>query len=82
MLIINSTAAGKMLVLIRNAHALAKQNRPLSDFVWHCDLNQAKGIEIGHTYHNVKACATFIDSIASVMEDTLVNEIKAGSYLL
>ena len=33
--------------LFRTAHALAKHGRPFSDFSWQCDMDQAKGLDIG-----------------------------------
>jgi hypothetical protein len=50
--------------LVRNAHAIAKQNRPLTDYTWIAKLDKAKGVEIGNTYINDKAGLAFIECIA------------------
>ena len=54
----------RMSILFRNAHAVAKQNRPYMDYVWVCRLDRAKGLDIGDTYLNDKACAAFVDNIS------------------
>jgi hypothetical protein len=36
--------------LFRNAHAIAKQNRPLTDYKWLCQVDKSKGLDIGNTY--------------------------------
>jgi len=50
--------------LVRNAHAIAKQNRPLSDYTWLSTLDKAKGVELGQTYLNPKAGLNFIRAIS------------------
>ncbi|XP_033726657.1 zinc finger protein 862-like [Pecten maximus] len=70
----------QMTHLFRNAHAVLKQNKPLSDFVWHCDLDQAKGLDIGTTYRNAKAVLTFARSIANVEKKTTTTLGKNASF--
>ena len=69
---INSTNAGqtlkvlkagersKLRYLFRNTHAIVKYNRPITDYVWLCSLDKAKGIDIGSTYVNKQAPVDFI----------------------
>ena len=54
----------RMSLLFRNAHAVAKQNRPLTDFEWLCKLDRAKGLDTGKTYLNACACLQFVAAIA------------------
>ena len=37
----------RMAYLFRNAHAVAKQNKPLTDYKWPCDIDRAKGLDVG-----------------------------------
>ena len=53
----------KLLSLFRNAHAIAKQNRPLTDFIWLGQLDIAKGSESGTTYLNAHKAKEFIGEI-------------------
>lgn len=61
---LKSAERHKLAFLFRNAHAIAKNNRPLSDYTWLCEIDKAKGIEIGQTYLNSKAALDFLSSIA------------------
>lgn len=66
---IKSAELHRLTYLFRNAHAIAKQNRPLSDYKWLCEIDMAKGLEIGTTYINEHAVRSFIHSIAQVEKD-------------
>ena len=59
-----------MRYLFRNTHAIVKYNRPITDYVWLCSLDKAKGIDIGSTYVNKQAPVDFIHCI-SKCEKTL-----------
>ena len=50
--------------LMRNTYAVVKHNRPLRDYVWLCDLDKTKGVDIGDTYINEKAALEFMSCIA------------------
>ena len=56
----------RLFNLLHSAHAVANYNRPLPDFVWLWQLDQAKGIYVGTTYLNNKAALHFVHLIASV----------------
>lgn len=43
---LKSAEKGRLMFLFRNAHAIAKNNRPLSDYSWLCRIDQAKEIDI------------------------------------
>ena len=57
--------AGKTLKLLKslNAHAIAKQNRPLTDYKWLSQVDKSKGLDIGNTYQTEHA-RDFIGCIA------------------
>jgi hypothetical protein len=38
---------------------MVKNNRPLSDFVWLCQLEEMKGMIVGQTYSNVTSAKMF-----------------------
>ncbi|KAJ8303745.1 hypothetical protein KUTeg_018668 [Tegillarca granosa] len=38
---------GRLRYLVRNVHAVIKGNRPLTDFNWLCELDKAKGLDLG-----------------------------------
>ena len=63
---LNDATYQKLDKLFRNAHGIALHSRPLSDFVWMCELDEKKGVDIGITYRTDKECHSFIHSIAQV----------------
>ena len=70
----------RMSILFRNAHAVATQNRPYRDYVWKCDLDRAKGLDIGETYINDQACAVFVDNIRYVVHKREMADLAKGKF--
>ncbi|WAR18858.1 ZN862-like protein, partial [Mya arenaria] len=66
----------RLLILMRNAHAVAKHNMSLKSYVLLCKLDKAKGLAVGETYLNDKAAATFTESIARTTRAGLIQKIK------
>ena len=40
--------------MARTCHALALKNRPYSDFEWHCDLDDTKGLDVVAEYRHAE----------------------------
>jgi len=70
----------RLVYLFRNAHAVAKKNRPLSDYTWLCEFDKAKQLDIGSTYINDKAAADFIHSITQTEKQKTVNLIEYNPF--
>lgn len=70
----------RLLYLFRNIHAVMKNNRPITDYKWLCQLDLAKGLDIGHTYFNNKAALQFVKAIAAVEIDKTVEMINAAPF--
>jgi hypothetical protein len=47
---INKSLLDKFCILFKNAHYIAKYNRPFADFPLICKLDEAKGLNIGSSY--------------------------------
>lgn len=56
----------RMDILFRNAHAIAKKHQSFRSYNWLCQLDKAKGLDIGETYLNDKKAKEFVENIASV----------------
>ena len=54
----------KTMKLFNIAHAIAKFNRPFSDFVWNIELHEKNMADVGKSYRSDKQCATMIHYIA------------------
>jgi hypothetical protein len=56
---------------------LVKNNRPISDFSWLCELDIAKGIDHGTTYNNPTAATAFLECISDVEKERM-SELLTG----
>ena len=48
--LLKSSEVHRLAYLLKNAHVIAKQNRPLTDYKWLCQVDKSKGLDIGNTY--------------------------------
>ena len=55
----------KLENLFRNVHALVKTNKSLADYVWLCQLDEVKGLDIGKSYRSQSSAMRFVHAIAS-----------------
>ena len=51
------------------------------DFIWLCELDEAKGLSIGKTYRNPKAAKTFCSNIAQSERNSLTDDITTAQFL-
>lgn len=72
-LLLKAAERSRLVHLFRNAHTVAKNNRPLSDYTWLCEIDRAKQLDIGSTYINDKVAADFIHSIAQTEQTEAKN---------
>ena len=56
----------KMDKLFCTTQAIAKKDRPFTDFGWMCELDEMKGLQIGKTYCNHTQVRNFMGFIAAV----------------
>ena len=68
-------------VRFRNAHFVAKFHKSFKDYKLLCQLDKAKGLNIGNAYDNDKAAAVFVQSIANVSRDTIYQKIKSSNFI-
>ena len=60
--------------LFRNAHAVALHGRALSDYLWLCQLDVAKGLQLPMEYLTVKYAETFLHHIARAERDRVSSD--------
>ena len=68
LLALNRALTEKLKLKFRTVHALAKHDRPFTDYVWHCNVDELKGLQVGSDYRNDKAAADFAHHIAEVRQ--------------
>ena len=71
----------KLRLLFRNAHAVSKNKKSLADYQWLCDLDEVKGLTVGATYRNTKACGTFSKYIATAAQNQVADELKTAKFV-
>ncbi|XP_062616970.1 zinc finger protein 862-like isoform X1 [Saccostrea cucullata] len=78
---LNKENVKKLEILFKTAHALAKNNRPYSDFEWICGLDVAKGLVLGTTYITDKYCRKFVNAIAEVERNRTKEAVEKVKFL-
>lgn len=68
-------------VKFRNAHAIAKHHKSFKDYELLCRLDKVKGIDTGNSYTNDKACSMFVQSIASVSKQNIVEKLQNAEFI-
>ncbi|KAJ8303781.1 hypothetical protein KUTeg_018704 [Tegillarca granosa] len=71
---------GRLRYLVRNVHAVIKGNRPLTDFNWLCELDKAKGLDLGDTYLNSQAALILTSNIADSEREKTINMLGNNFY--
>ncbi|KAK3086199.1 hypothetical protein FSP39_015103 [Pinctada imbricata] len=70
-----------MNVLVRNAHAVIKNNRPFRDYTWLYRLDIAKSKNLGETHLNDKAAFTFLQCITKSFQIATTQIIKNMKFI-
>lgn len=61
---------------MKNIHAVAKLSRPFSDFKFLCELDHAKGLDVGTAYQNKKGCTRFLSCLADTVRDETQEKLR------
>ena len=69
----------RVSVLFRNAQAVIK-NKSLRDYVWLCQLDITKGIDIGEIYLNSKAAMKFVYAIAQSERKKTIARLNSSIF--
>ncbi|CAC5426491.1 unnamed protein product [Mytilus coruscus] len=77
---LNKENFDKLNKMFRTCHAMVKNNRPLSDFNWICQLDEMKGLHIGNTYRNSSSAKTFIRAIAETEFNKVSSIVQSGKF--
>jgi hypothetical protein len=64
-----------------NAHACAKHHKSFRDYELLCRLDRVKGVDMGCSYSNDKACSMFVKSIASVSKQNIAEKLQSAKFI-
>ena len=67
--------------MFRTVHALARKGRPYTDFVWQCDLDEVKGVDVGSVYRNDHQAKTFTEFIAAAARENDMEEVRKAKFI-
>ena len=65
---LNKNVFNRMTNLFRNVHALIKKRQPFTDFIWMCEHEEIKGVDIGETYRNEKQVLVIVPMMVGLVE--------------
>ena len=77
---LNKTQKNKLDKLLRNAHYIAKEAKPLMDFNRLVELDKAKGLDVGETYTNIFALKDFLSCISDVEKRTIKEKLTKALF--
>ncbi|PIK60679.1 putative sperm flagellar protein 2-like [Apostichopus japonicus] len=66
--------------LFHTCHALVKHGHPFTDFLWHCELDKKKGLDVGNSYQNDKSAAVFTSYIANEEANKLKSQLGEAKF--
>lgn len=72
----NSITIGRVEGTFRSCHAIAKSGWPFTDLDWICELDDAKGTDIGSVFRNEKSVRMFIHFMAEVERISLKEKLE------
>jgi len=70
----------RLVMKFMNAHAVAMHHKSFRDYLLLCKLDKMKGLDVGDTYLNDKAAASFVKSIANVTQVDVIHKLDAAKY--
>ena len=73
---LKSHVAERVKVMFRTVHAMALKGRPFTDFLWICELDKSKGLDIGSDYVNDKQAALFTHYVAKAEMEKIKSELS------
>ena len=78
---LNKDIIDKLSKLFKTVDALCKHNRPFSDYIWHCKLDESKGLILGQTYRNEKSAKSFANAIAVVEQKETLQVLSERNFI-
>ena len=78
---LNTENFQKLDKAFRNVHAMVQHSRPLGDYVWMCELDEMKGVQLGNTYCNQKSANVFIKAITETEFKNVASTIMKGKFI-
>ncbi len=74
---LNQATISRLERPLQTAHAMAKSSRPISDFVWLCEVDELKGLDVGTCYRNINR----ISEVERQKIECLLTKAKYATFM-
>jgi hypothetical protein len=78
---LNQLTISRLCLKFRNAHAICVKGRPYTDYVLYCQLDEAKGQDIGTQYRSDKSAADFVANIAETERVRIRQQLSKAKFV-
>ena len=80
---LTSKTHGQLSLKFRNSHMISMKGRAFTDYLYLCDLDEAKGLDIGtcSTYRTDKAAKNFTYYIAETERNRIRNSLSKSKFI-
>jgi hypothetical protein len=67
--------------LFNTAYAVAKHNRPFTEYNFLCEVQIKNGVQLGNDHLSRDACVDFIKAISEVLSEEIKNQMKQVRFI-
>ena len=78
---LNKTLFPKFQHLFKTVHAINIKGRPHRDYLWQCELDKSRGLDIGNHYQSMNACLESTTAIADVQRAEIKDYLAKCDYI-
>ena len=78
---LNKDIYQKLEKMFLNVFYIVTNNRPMTDYVWMCELDEKKGITLGKTYRNATAATCFLEAMAAVEYKKVAKDVQGARFI-
>ena len=71
----------KLKLLFITCHGMAMKARPFTDIIFQCEMDRAKGLDLGHAYQNPTAAKQFTHFISEAIRINQAEELQNAPYI-
>ncbi|CAC5364605.1 unnamed protein product [Mytilus coruscus] len=78
---LNKDIYNKLDKMFRTCQSIVLHDRPISDFIWSCEVDEMKGLSIGETYRNTNSAKVFVKSMAEVQFKNIEKVLSHAKFI-
>lgn len=78
---VNQAEVERYEKLFNTAYAVAKHNRPFTEYNFLCEVQIKNGVQLGNGHLSRDACVDFIKAISEVLSEEIKNQMKQVRFI-